>query len=214
MTRCLAPCLAVLALSATPCLVHADEDEGAHPGVVSIDWPSELGGAEPNVRVRVKGPLLRLMASATRHAPEVDGLIGQLRLVRVEVYEDLDSGANAAAAVAPHVEGLTAAGWESVVRVRDDDDESVDVMVRPDGEESIAGVAVFVAEEDELVFVNVAGDLDAKNFGSKLGKVLGPIMKGELDLEELIDVEEVVEYGGHDHDEDHDDDHEEDEDDD
>lgn len=187
MIRRFAVCFGALTLIVAACPAFAQEDAVApHPGVIDIEWADYLDVGEPKVRVNLNRPVLKLMSAVTGKAPEVGELMGSLAMVRVEVYEGLRPESGHREVTAAQVKALRDSGWESVVRVRDG--ESVDVLVRPDGEDAIAGVMVLVAESQELVFVNIAGDINAERFGKHLGKVVGPIMKGDLKIEDLLEM--------------------------
>ncbi|MEO0530152.1 MAG: DUF4252 domain-containing protein [Planctomycetota bacterium] len=162
----------------------------SHPGVAAIGWGDYVGGREPTVSVRISPTLLRFMTSvATEAAAELEELegvqeiIGQVRQVYVEVYEGADE-ADLSAAAETETSKLISAGWESVVRAREDD-ERVDVMILPQGE-MIVGIVIVAAEEDELSFVNVAGDFDPELIGTHLGAIARQAKEGEVDLEELL----------------------------
>ncbi|TWT46750.1 DUF4252 domain-containing protein [Botrimarina hoheduenensis] len=184
--RCLAALFAAVTLPATVALA----EDVNHPGVVTADWLSEVAQAEPKAKVELSGPVLRLLTAATGKAAKFGALVDQLKLVRVMVYEGLDKNLATSSQAIDHATRLQSAGWQSIVRVRDGDDESVDVMVLPRGQDEIAGIVVLVAEPGELVFVNIAGDLNAEEFGSHFGRLLGPLVQGDLDIEDLLEAAE------------------------
>lgn len=192
------------ALAAVPLIVSpASAQPLNHPGVINTDWSSRLGGAEPTAEVELSGPVLRLMTAAAGRAARFGDLVEQVQFIKVEVYEDLDPGLPTSQLAQQKARELTSGNWQSIVRVREEE-ESVDIVVLPRGEEVIGALAVFVAEPGELVFVNVAGDIAAAEFGERFGQLIGPIMEGELELEDLLAVEEYEEHFEDDHD-DHDD---------
>jgi hypothetical protein len=176
---------AILCAAATPTLLARQVADDAHAGFVDVDWSKAVGGKEPSVQVRLERPLLRMMASATKQVdPDVVALVDQLTFVRVNVYEDIQGGETPIAqTVDAEVKSLAGKGWSPVAKVRQDDDR-VDVLMKADGDK-IVGFAVFVAGESELVFVNVAGDMDPETFGEKLGAVVAKLSGGELNLGEM-----------------------------
>lgn len=160
-----------------------------HPGVISIDWSRYLGGAKPTATVHISPTMLKFMSSmlssAASEAGEIEGveeIVSQVRLVHIEVYNvDQDT---LGSAFEEEVLKLTTAGWESLVRAREDA-ESVNIMMLPK-EDQIAGVAVLAMEEEELVVVNIAGDFNPKTLGEHFGAILRQVQEGEVDLEALL----------------------------
>src|SRR5262249_37268025 len=145
-----------------------------------------VGDKEPSVQVFLEPVLLKLMASAGKEVDtDVVALVKDLSFVRVNVYEDLPGdSANLAKAIDTQVKGLLAKGWKSAVKVREGKDEVVDVLMKVSGEK-IVGFAIFVVDSNELVFVNIAGNLDPEAFGAKLGKLATKLSGGEFKLEGL-----------------------------
>jgi hypothetical protein len=81
------------------------------------------------------------------------------------------------------VTDLEGRGWSRIVRVRDDD-EFIVVLVLPAGDR-FAGMTVLVLDgQDEAALVNIAGDIDPATIG-RLSAVLDDVP----DLEELAEVE-------------------------
>ncbi|QDV39090.1 DUF4252 domain-containing protein [Tautonia plasticadhaerens] len=174
-------------------LVAAPQDAEPHPGSVDIDWSKALGVKEPSVQVTLGPALLKLMASAGEEAdPDVVELVEDLSHVRVIVHEDLPAGgSDVAEAVDAQIEVLLDEGWSPVVKVREGEQETVDILMKADGE-TIVGFVIFVAEPDELVFVNIAGTMDPETFGPKLGAVVGKVSGGDLELDGLDDLTELL----------------------
>jgi hypothetical protein len=167
-------------------LLAAPQGENPHPGCVDIDWSKALGNKEPSVQVTLGPALLKLMASAGEEAdPDVVELVADLSHVRVIVHEDLPAGeSDVADAVDTQIKSLLDEGWSSVVKVSEGEQETVEVLMKADGE-TIVGFVIFVVEPDELVFVNIAGTMDPETFGPKLGAVVGKISGGDLELDGL-----------------------------
>jgi hypothetical protein len=181
--------VASVAIVAIASFANAQETQ-EHPGHVVIDWREQLG-AEPKVSVNLNQTLLRFVTSAASEAAtEVPGLrdiIGQLSMVRVEVYEGLAEGTLAPAADA-QAKKLQDAGWTTVVRATGDDNERVNVMMLPNGD-SIAGLVVIAAGPGEMAFVNIAGDLNPDTLGKHLGALARLTHNGKVKLEDLINTE-------------------------
>jgi hypothetical protein len=170
----------------------ARDDKSGHPGYVNVDWSALVGDRQPTVQVQLERPLLRLIAAASKEQGEdLDDLINQLAFVRVNVYDDLNADdAKVAAEVDARAADLSAKGWTSVAKVREDD-QRVHVLMKSD-DEKIVGFLIFVADDENLVFVNIAGDMDPETFGAKMANVAAKFSGGELNFEGLTDVLDSV----------------------
>ncbi len=59
---------------------------------------------------------------------------------------------------------LKADGWETVVKVREDD-EFVDMFLKTNGDVIEGMVVMVIDEDDEAVFVNIIGEIDPEQIG-------------------------------------------------
>ncbi|MCA9410666.1 MAG: DUF4252 domain-containing protein [Candidatus Omnitrophica bacterium] len=166
-------------------LAVANEGLKEHPGYVDVDIHAIVGDVQPNVEVFLEKPLLRmLMGAATEVNPEIADLIGQIDLIQVKVFEDIkNQPSDLLEKVSQEVARLKSEGWSQVVRVPEEG-ESVDVLMKSD-DDNLAGLAVFVAEEDEWVFVNLVGMINPELFGKLLAKLGPQVLEGDVDLEDL-----------------------------
>ncbi|MEX0618402.1 MAG: DUF4252 domain-containing protein [Pseudohongiellaceae bacterium] len=152
--------LALQALLVQP-LLAADADLANHPGYVDFSSLAAITGAEPNVEVSLKEPLLNLITNIIRNQDaQAAGFISKLLRVEVRVFENSSMDRDrVAASMAEIATDLDAQQWERVVRVRDDE-EHVDVYFRLSSDASlIHGIAVMVAEPREAVIINIVGDI-------------------------------------------------------
>lgn len=163
----------------------AETELKEHPGFVEIDTEAMVGGVKPNVEVFLDKPLLRVLAGAATDAnPEISDLIGQLDLIQVKIFEDLaGAGIDLSTKVASLVSEMKDEGWSQVVRVPEEG-ESVDVLMLSI-EERIAGLAVFVVDSDEWVFVNIVGGIEPELFGKLLARLGPKALAGEIEVEDL-----------------------------
>lgn len=152
-----------------------DEDEAIkkHPGYVNFDDIEVPKDAEESVEVYVRGPLLKLVASATRNEdPALSDLLAKLLLVRVNTFTlDEKSAEELKPKVARIESSLGAKNWEKVARVKERTDLT-NVYMKMEGER-IVGLVVMVVESsgtsNEAVFVNIVGEIDMDAIG-KLGR--------------------------------------------
>lgn len=164
-------------------------------GVVEFTLDFAGGTKKPAVSVNLEGPMIRIVAAAAADAaPPLRNLLEQIELIQVKVYEDLQQDATSVLnTAAMKIAELKQQGWSTVVSVPDDD-ETVDVLSRTT-KDSILGLVVLVAEENELVFVNLAGEIDPEGLGQMLGKYKEGILKGEFDIEDFLSMSEEDDDG-------------------
>ena len=117
-----------------------------------------------------------------RDEPWIPKTLKAIRAVRVYIY-DIKGGEER---VHAHLEStrdeLVADGWESIVAVREDGG-LVSALVMPREPENIRGLVVMFQDSEELVLVNVIGNIEPETFST--------IMEG-LDIEvPMIDVIDI-----------------------
>jgi hypothetical protein len=158
-----------------------DKKTRSLPGYVDFEAMKMFRNQEPRVEVFLKEPMIKLVSRAMGNdEPDLRDLLAKLQLVRVQVF-DID---NTMVKEFTEVTNATTAeldkkGWERIVRVREEN-ENVDIYLLPsEGFESILGIVVMVAEDDEAVFVNIVGEINPDDV-SRLGD--------QFDIDELHDV--------------------------
>ena len=168
-------------LSLIPVVLAADSDLESHPGYVDFSTLTAIAAIEPTVEISLKAPLLILITNLIRNEDEAAEFISKLMRVTVNVFESDDIDVDqVAASMSTMAEDLDSAGWDRVVRVREDESH-VDIYFRlaPDAD-VIYGIAIMVAEPGETVLVNIVGDISTDDI-SALGR--------RFDLDELVDIE-------------------------
>ena len=169
-------------LSLIPVVLAADSDLESHPGYVDFSTLTAIAAIEPTVEISLKAPLLILITNLIRNEDEEAAeFISKLMRVTVNVFESDDIDVDqVAASMSTMAEDLDSAGWDRVVRVREDESH-VDIYFRlaPDAD-AIYGIAIMVAEPGETVLVNIVGDISTDDI-SALGR--------RFDLDELVDIE-------------------------
>lgn len=134
-----------------------------------------LFGDEPIVEVNLRGALLGLVAEASRSdEPEFASMVDGLSGIYVRQYQLSSAGSGAINQINEMARALEADGWETLVRVRDED-ENTYVYLRPDGS-LLDGMVVITLDEDdnEATFVSIDGLIDPSSIadlGSRFGGV-------------------------------------------
>ncbi|WP_439106179.1 DUF4252 domain-containing protein [Congregibacter sp.] len=154
--------LIVLAALVTGCGVTASSN---NPGFVSFDTP-EHEGLKHGTSISLGPRVLRFAAKHTEGDPQARALMESLDGVQVSVYKlsanidraalDADVGIATAKAFDEH--------WSPIVRVVEDDSR-VHVFVR-EQEGRLLGIAVVSVDSEELVFVNMMGEIAADSLES------------------------------------------------
>ncbi len=147
----------------------AQDDLRRDPGYLDLTDVEEWFDTEPWLEVNIKGALLSLITEASKAEddPELTSILGKLKAIEVRGYpltsamfEDIDRRTSL---LAKRLEGQ---GWDTIVRVREDD-ERVNVYLKSDGK-TIAGLVVMVldpSDDDGAIFVNIVGDIDPQQIG-------------------------------------------------
>jgi hypothetical protein len=136
----------------------------ANPGYASFGSP---GFRDTDRELAISlGPLpIKLARLITRGDPEIEPMLRGLKAVRVYTY-DVDGDVER---VQKRMEDVRASliteGWDQVVAVRDDG-ELVTALLKMDKRNAIRGMAVVVQDHEEIVLVNVIGDIRPESFSA------------------------------------------------
>ena len=157
--------IGLVAMLALPVMAQEDGLKD-FPGYVDFGELNSIFG-EPTVQIAVGESLLGLVASlSASEDPEAAELFKRLNGVRVNVFETQQMAIGAVDYVREVSSQLSNLGWESVVTVNSAD-EQVRIFMKID-QDKVQGITVMAVEENEAVFVNVIGSLNA----DELGKVM------------------------------------------
>jgi hypothetical protein len=153
--------LAVMFLAGAAAAQDVDPKIKRLPGYVDFQATKLFKGEEARVEVFLKEPMLKLVSKfIEQEDQELYDILSKLKLVRVQVFDVDDAKVREFNEITKKTTAmLDEKGWERIVRVREDD-ENVDVYLRPsENYESILGIVVMVAEHEEAVFINVVGEI-------------------------------------------------------
>ena len=151
----------------------AQDSREAHPGYFPLEELGILTRDQLSVEINLKRPMLRLVAAFTRgEEPAFAALIANLELVSVRVaeLEELDA-AKVRDNIGRAAGWLDDNGWDVIVRMREDDEETYIYSREDDGE--IAGLAILAIDVagGEVAVINIVGKIDWSQL-EKLGEAL------------------------------------------
>jgi len=147
--------------AAPPANVEVDLSQGMLAALTGIGQAA-IGGATEALQEASTGQSNPAVDQSAEHLKAVNQIVsaltGVVHEVRVRVYEGVPaSQAVRGSMVAHYQQKLQDTAWDNVVRVREDD-ATVNVCVMRDGN-AIRGVFVMVAEDEDVVMVNVVCEL-------------------------------------------------------
>ena len=133
---------------------------------LQLDDVDALFSEEARVEVNLQGPLLRLVAEASRaEEPEFAAMVDGMRGIFVRQYALSTARNGMDSRVRDMARSLESGGWQTLVRVREDD-EDIFIYLLPDGD-IIDGLVVMALDstEDEATFVTFDGRIDPAQIG-------------------------------------------------
>ena len=136
--------------------VHAES-----PGLVDFGKFTPAGKGNEFVEVHVRSNLIAFASQLVeKEQPDAAKLLRNVQLVQVYVIglteENREEMQKRIQKIRQDLEGR---GWERNVNVQGKDGEDVAVYTQTRGGETLAGVAVTVLDPQQLVLVNVVGDI-------------------------------------------------------
>ena len=126
------------------------------------------------------GPLPLKIAKWVSDDEDLDPLLRDLRAVRIYTLEGLADAAAAAAGADEVAEKLVRDGWLNVISVREDS-ELTSVYLRPSGNFEHRGLTVIVQEPEEVVLVNLIGNINLDFVNGYMAEVDVDIPPIEID---------------------------------
>lgn len=157
--------LTLALLAACPFAGRADNSIESDPAYLPIDKALDLKATPPQVNVNLPRFLLKDAISGLTNMPnkslpggmDLADLTKDIKLIRVVVFEVAKTNRSAVEKGVAVLRKDLDAKWTSIVKVADNKDTvGVYAMGDPSGE-SMAGVAVLVADEHDVVIVNIVG---------------------------------------------------------
>lgn len=186
--------LAASALCATALAEEATAPGSGAPGFVPFD-PAILGdNYKPQVKLYLDQSMLKLALSAVSETePDLAELMKSISLIQVQIFSFKDEAtkdgqtekevkegertksegspvAAAADTVKPLFDNLACKGWVTNVQI-EEDNEMVRILTKASAE-MVQGVAIVVVDKEDVVFVNIAGNMPVESMGKCLGGVM------------------------------------------
>ncbi|HEX5221638.1 MAG TPA: DUF4252 domain-containing protein [Verrucomicrobiae bacterium] len=156
-------------IAAAPALAtYADS-----PGLVDFGKFTAPGNGSEFVEVQVRSNLLNFAATLVeKEEPDAAKLLRSVELVRVNVVGLTDANRDELQKRVKDIrQTLESRGWERNVNVQGKDGEDVGVYIQMNGGTALSGVAVTVVDRQNLVLVNVVGNIRPEQI-SALGEKL------------------------------------------
>jgi len=150
----------------------AADEHKKHPGYVDGSVLLSLADDDTgSVEVTLHGPLLEALMSFDPELKELAGELKSIHAVVLDLDEDeADRWKKGRDLLLRTEKDLVSRGWMRITKIQDEG-ANISVLVLSD-DETIGGLVVLVSGEDgELVFANIAGNIDLAAI-SKLGEKL------------------------------------------
>ena len=136
------------------------QDLADHPGYFPVESLDALAPESLNIEINLRGPMIKFVAMATADEdPEFSELVSELEAITVRIAElDAADGAKIRPQLSDAAHRLAAGGWETMVRVREEDEE-IHIFTRMLDEE-MQGMTVLTLDTDEVTLINLVGKID------------------------------------------------------
>lgn len=113
---------------------------------------------------------IRIAKAFTKDDPELSGVLGSLKAVRVYIYAVDGHPRRVRRQIEDTRQRLIDRGWERVVAVRDDG-EFATALVRVDSPERIDGLAVMMQDSEQVVLINLIGNIRPETFAMLMDEI-------------------------------------------
>ena len=136
---------------------------------------------EPKISINIGGSLLQLVGMVSGESNKgTSDLLSELKGVRVFGYPIGDDPSVARQKFGEVKSTLKSKGWEPVVQVNEED-EQVLIFMKMNGS-TMEGMTVMTVDEEEVMFINIIGQLDPKQ--------LGKVMQGlDVDIDGALEID-------------------------
>ena len=153
---------------------QAQQTVEQHPGYFALESLDVFASGKITVDVDLKDAMIKVAAAAaSQQDPALADLLDSVRRIRVRIGTlASEDQAEVHAAVDRAVANLKDAGWAPMATITDDD--QVVYILSKATSDRVQGLTAFVHDDDnELVLVNIAGDMDPVMIGQLISKLGG-----------------------------------------
>jgi hypothetical protein len=148
------------------------------PGYVPIQELGLFPQDKLEVEIDIEGPLLRMIAATAKEDdPGFASVMAGLKAIQVQVFpmKGADAGA-VKARIDRAVHWLEGRGWKSMVRVRDQGQETY-IYLKQTGDRIDGLTLLSLDPKDEAVVINIVGRIDPAQIGQLAQKLNVPQLK-------------------------------------
>ncbi len=158
--------LSLALIAAAPATFSADVSSGGF--VDGKKFRALIDESKDVVEVNLDGAILQAIAKAgsgDKDAHDADDLFTKLKSIHAVIGTVKGSASDAQALVQKTDQSLVGSGWQRITRITDAT-SSVSVLTHTVGDKVDGLVAlIFDSEDNELVFANLAGEIDVTRLG-------------------------------------------------
>lgn len=144
----------------------ADPLLSGEPGYVDVAAFDVVSADDLEMHVSVKGPLLQLVANASRDEdPDLAKALAALAGIEVRVYSVAEKRRSRVRGGLEHLaDRLTDSGWSAAITVQVAREHGYAMLRMVDGE-PLGLVAFYLTEDNQAIFVNIVGRIDTATVG-------------------------------------------------